>query len=299
MHVVVAGGTGFLGRWLIRYLQHRHPSWQFTILSRGTQAPPQVTAQVVTWNGFDRKQLDGVLSTLQPVNVVINLIGRSVDCPKNPATYDEILRSRVDATTILRQAFDQSQHEPSCWLQMSTAHIYGDPPSQIMDETSSHGYGMAPIVGKAWEAACTEHTITNCRDVLMRTGFVLGSEGGPLAILTRLARFGLGGSVASGQQGMSWIHIADWCRLCEEAMLSNDTQGIYNYVAPNPVSQQCFMRALRRAVGMPIGLPAPTFLVKLGSLILKTDHKIICYGRYVTSSRLHKDAFLFPSLNKL
>ena len=117
---------------------------------------------------------------------------------------------------------------------------------------------------------------------------------GALSRLSTLVRWGLGGTVGSGKQGMSWIHEADLNRLVEQALANSSMQGIYIASAPNPVSQKEFMRTLRRAMRMPIGLPAFAWMVRIGApLLMRTDPELALFGRYVISKRLAEDGFEF------
>jgi NAD dependent epimerase/dehydratase family enzyme len=184
------------------------------------------------------------------------------------------------------------------WVQMSTAHIYGDPPSAVCTEESPFGYGLAPFVGQKWEEAFHASRMPSQRGVVLRTGFVLGRNrgvgGGALDTLGLLARVGLGGRVGSGTQGMSWIHETDMNRIFESGLTNDDMHGVYIASSPNPVSQVEFMRALRRAVGMPIGLPAFAWMVRIGApLCMRTDPELALYGRYVIPQRLVTEGFEF------
>ena len=217
-HVLLAGGTGFLGGWLLRFLQHRHPDWQFTVLTRQQRPQTPVDCNYIHWQGYETTGWTDALLTLPEVDAVINLAGRSVDCRKNPATYDEILRSRVDATQALRHVFAGRAQRPRVWLQMSTAHIYGDAPKQILNEDSSHGYGMALLSAKPGKKPSPTPLFNTAVTSSCAPALFLAPNGGPLPILTRLARCGLGGRVGIGTQGMSWLHIGDFCRLCEQAL---------------------------------------------------------------------------------
>jgi NAD dependent epimerase/dehydratase family enzyme len=140
-------------------------------------------------------------------------VGRSVDCIKTPEHQDEILRSRIEATRVLGMAVRSISSPPPVWVQMSTAHIYGDPPHIICTEESPFGYGLAPFVGRAWEEEFRANVLPSQRGVVLRTSFVIGRDrgagGGALARLRMLVRLGLGGRVGSGTQGMSWIHETD------------------------------------------------------------------------------------------
>jgi NAD dependent epimerase/dehydratase family enzyme len=181
---------------------------------------------------------------------------------------------------------------------MSTAHIYGDPPHAVCTEDSPFGYGLAPFVGQAWEEEFQASVLASQRPVILRTGFVIGRDrgagGGALARLGAVVRLGLGGKVGSGTQGMSWIHETDMNRLIERALLDTTMQGAYIASSPNPVSQQVFMRELRRAMGIPIGLPASAWMVRIGARwLLHTDPELALYGRYVVSKRLDEEGFTF------
>ncbi len=187
---------------------------------------------------------------------------------------------------------------PPVWVQMSTAHIYGDPPSTVCNEESVEGIGFAPTIGRAWEAAFSESKLPGQRGVIMRTGFVVGRDrgagGGALAFLRLIARLGLGGKVGQGTQGMSWIHEKDLNGLFARAITDKSMSGVYIASAPAPVSQAEFMRTLRMAIGMPIGLPAFEWMVRIGApLFLRTDPELALYGRYVVSKRLAEEGFVF------
>jgi NAD dependent epimerase/dehydratase family enzyme len=136
------------------------------------------------------------------------------------------------------------------------------------------------------------------RQVILRTSFVVGRDrgcgAGALGRLAFLARLGLGGTVGSGLKGFSWIHEIDLNRLFERALIDSNMQGTYIATAPNPVSQREFMSELRRAVGVPFGLPASEWIVRIAApLLLRTDPELALYGRYVASKRLPDEGFEF------
>jgi uncharacterized protein (TIGR01777 family) len=292
--VVIAGGTGFLGRNLAEYLI----TAGYAVVVLGRHEPRPVPG--VTFEPWDARTLGNWAQHLEDATALVNLAGRSVDCIKTPEHCDEILRSRVEATRVLGEALSRISKPPTVWVQMGTAHIYGDPPVAICDENSAFGYGLAPTVGKAWEEAFRSGKPPGTRGVVLRTSFVLGRPGGALDRLGLLARLGLGGTIGHGRQGISWLHIHDMNRLFLHAIQNPDVSGIYNATAPTPVSNREFMRELRRAIGMPIGLPAPAFGVRLAApLFLRTDPELALYGRYVIPKRLTDEGFTFeyPDLN--
>jgi uncharacterized protein (TIGR01777 family) len=295
--VIIAGGSGFLGVSLATHLAQS--GTQVIILSRHA---PRLSGpwKHVPW---DARTLGDWRHALDGAGGVVNLVGRTVDCIKTPDHRDEILRSRVEATLALGQAMRAIPNPPPVWVQMSTAHIYGDPPTVLCTEDSPFGMGLAPFVGKAWEEAFHKSTLLSQRKVILRTSFVIGRNrgagGGALARLQTLVRLGLGGRVGRGTQGMSWIHETDMNRLFERGLTDAGMQGAYIATAPNPVSQQQFMRTLRRIMKMPIGLPAFEWMVRIGApLLMRTDPELALYGRYVVSRRLKDEgfAFQFPEL---
>jgi uncharacterized protein (TIGR01777 family) len=290
-HVVIAGGSGFIG---VSLALHLAANYDVTILSRHAPAPAGPWRHVA----WDARTLGDWRQTLNGATALINLVGRSVDCIKTPDHQDEILRSRLEATHILGKACSASDTPPPVWIQMSTAHIYGDPPTVVCTEDSPFGAGFAPFVGRAWEEAFHNAALPSQRKVILRTSFVIGRDrgagGGALARLKTLVRLGLGGRVGSGKQGMSWIHEHDMNRLFQRAIAEPNMQGAYIATSPNPVSQIDFMRELRRAMHIRIGLPATAWMVRLGApLLLRTDPELALYGRYLKSSRLENECFEF------
>lgn len=292
MRYVIAGGSGFLGISLAEHLTSK--GHEVAILSRTV---PRVSG---SWDHhiWDGRTLDQWKHCLNGADGLINLAGRSVNCVKTPEHRDEILRSRIESTRVLGEAMRDIDKPPPVWCQMSTAHIYGDPPTVCCSESSPFGYGLAPFVGRAWEEEFQQSVLPSQRQVILRTSFVIGRDrgagGGAMSTLIPLAKWGLGGRVGSGTQGMSWIHETDFNRLCERALQDDQMSGVYVASAPNPVSQMEFMQELRRSVGMPIGLPAFGWMVRFGAtFLLRTDPELALYGRYVVSERLSKEGFQF------
>jgi uncharacterized protein (TIGR01777 family) len=289
--IVIAGGSGFLGLNLARHLAAQ--GRPVVILSRSV--PPAGPWRHVRW---DARKLGAWTAELEGASAVVNLVGRTVDCVKTPEHCDEILRSRVEATRVLGLAMRKVRTPPPVWVQMGTAHIYGDPPEVVCDEGSPLGYGLAPTVGRAWEEACAEAALGSQRTVILRTSFVLGPAGGAMATLARLCRLGLGGRAGHGRQGISWIHELDMNRLFERALTEPSMRGAYIGSSPTPVSNAEFMKQLRRHAGglggLGIGPPTPAPMVRVGaSLVMRTDPELALYGRFVRSRRLAEEGFEF------
>lgn len=286
--VVIAGGTGFLGLSLAGWLDAA--GWEVVLLSRNAPADGDAWRHVA-WDG---RSVGDWATCLEGAAAVVNLAGRTVDCVKTPQHCDEILRSRVEATRALGWAVRRVASPPPVWVQMSTAHRYGDSVEVVCDEDAAFGYGLAPHVAAAWEGACEEAVLPGTRVVVLRTSFVLGRHGGALPRLAKLVRWGLGGRAGDGRQGMSWIHVRDLNRLFERAMTDNSMRGAYLATAPSPVSNAEFMRELRGALRVRWGLPAAAWMARRGApLVMKTDPELALYGRYCVSRRLREEGFAF------
>jgi uncharacterized protein len=290
--VVIAGGSGFLGTSLAMHLTAL--GVPVVVLSRKTP----VTTKPWRYVNWDARTVGDWRDELNCAAGLVNLVGRSVDCIKTPDNKDVILRSRIEATKVLGEAMRQLDSPPPVWAQMSTAHIFGDPPKLVCTEESPPGVGFAPFVGRAWEEAFHTSALPSQRKVILRPSFVIGrdqgSGNGALGRLRSIVRWGLGGTVAHGNQGMSWIHELDMNRLFERALFDDSMKGMYIATAPQPVSQSVFMREMRKAMAIPIGLPAADWMVRLGArFLLRTDPELAIYGRYLTSSRLREEQFEF------
>ncbi len=254
----------------------------------------------MSWDG---RTLGEWVTAIDGCNAVVNLAGRTVNCIKTPDHCDQILRSRVESTRALGKAMRVIGSPPPVWVQMSTAHLYGDPPTAICTEDSAEGIGIAPTVARAWESAFHDSKLPANgklpqRGVLLRTSFVIGrdrgSGGGALATLGKIAKWGLGGRVGKGTQGMSWIHEDDLISVFARAITNETMSEAYIVSSPNLTSQADFMRTLRTVIKVPIALPTQEWMVRIGAaMLLRTDPELVLYGRYVIPQRLIDEGFEF------
>lgn len=286
--ILIFGGTGFIGKSLAKHLEAK--GFCPILIARNKPEKP-IDFEFKKWDG---KTLGDWKASLDGALAVVNLAGKSVDCIKSPKNCKIILQSRVDATNIIGEAIKVCRNPPKVWVQMSTAHIYGDLEKTICTEDSPIGVGFAPMVGQAWEEAFSKQKNDNTRGVILRTSFVIGINGGALDSLKRIVKLGLGGTVGQGSQGISWIHEYDMNELIYQSIVDKNMEGTYIASAPNPVSNKEFMLSLRKLMAIPIGLPAPEFIVRIGSRFLfRTDPELALYGRYVKSKRLEAFGFEF------
>lgn len=286
--IVITGGTGFIGLSLAKHLSKN--GFEPILIARN-KPKDHISNQFIQWDGHS---MGAWSKSIEGAKAVVNLAGKTVDCIKTPENCDLILRSRVESTKILGKALNTLENPPKVWIQMSTAHIYGDPPQQRCSESSSFGYGLAPFVGRTWEETFLTSIPSGIRGVRLRTSFVIGRNGGALSSLRHITRLGLGGKVGHGKQGFSWIHENDLNELILQAILDDRFDGAYIASAPNPVSNALFMKTLRNIMKIPFGLPTPAWLARFGAkLFFNTDPDLALYGRFVKSERLEKEGFTF------
>lgn len=284
--IVLAGGSGFIGQALARELQKR--SYQVTILTRSPRARADGIAEI-QWDGQHagpwEKSLEGALA-------VVNLAGQNINCPHTPENLATLTASRVDSVHALAAALPRLAQPPSVWVQASAVGFYGDTSGRLCDETSPNGTGNLADICRHWEAALPGVGQSGPRQVILRIGFVLGNEGGALPVLRKLTKMFLGGSVGSGRQYISWIHLHDLIRMFVAALEEN-LSGVYNAVGPNPATNAEFMRNLRHACHRPWSPPAPEFAVRLGSRLMKSEAALALMSSRCAPRRFLERGFKF------
>ncbi|MGN8244913.1 epimerase [Cellulomonas soli] len=305
MKVVVAGGSGALGRALCGSLASA--GHDVVVLTR---RPRQSPYRQVVWDGATAgpwaHELDG--------SAVVNLAGELVDRRPTAANVALLTRSRVDPTRALVEAAEQVRRAPRVWVQASTLAIHGDAGEALVTESSPPGDGPPQMVdvARAWEAAAAGARTD--RQVVLRTSIVLDRGTPALDRLVGLTRAGLGGRVGSGQQWFSWIHVADWLRVVHWSLgLGADPtggaadrdidplglptapppRGVLVATAPQPVRNHELMRILRTTLHRPAAPPTPTWLVRAGSVLLRTDPALGLTGRRAVSTTLREAGLTF------
>ena len=297
MKIVIPGGSGQVGTILARAFHQRGD--EVVVLSRTqTKTPPW---RVVKWDG---ETLGEWVSEIEDAEAVINLAGQSVNCRYTAENRRVIIDSRVKSTRIVGQAIAEVNKAPRVWLQASTATLYAHRYEAANDEATGIIGGSEPNapdtwrfsidVVKKWErelnAAATPHT----RKVLMRSAIVMTpSSGGPFDMLLRLVRFGLGGRFGDGKEYVSWMHDQDFVRAVDWLTQHDDLEGPVILAAPNPLPNSEFMQSLRKAWGIPFGLPAPEWMLELGAFVLRSETELMLKSRRVIPARLLQSGFTF------
>lgn len=293
--IILAGGSGFLGGELAKHFTA--PGWEVVILTRSPKPRPDGVREVA----WDAKSLGDWARELEGATAMVNLTGRSVDCRYNATNRREIMDSRVNSTRVVGEAIAKCKTPPSVWLNSSTAtlytHTFGKPhdeSSQDMDSAADAKDAFSVEVAQAWERTLEGAKTPQTRKIALRTSMVLGlGRNSVFPVLRRLTKFGLGGRQGSGNQFVSWIHVADFCRAIEWIITHEDLAGPINQCAPNPLPNKEMMKTFREVCRMPIGLPATEWMLEIGAFFLRTETELIFKSRRVVPGRLLASGFEF------
>ncbi|MGO4103223.1 epimerase [Leifsonia sp. YAF41] len=303
--VVIAGGSGFIGQYLSEAF--RADGAEVSLIGRsGPDARWGDTAAI-------SRLLDGA-------DLLVNLAGKSVNCRYTPVNRAEIMRSRVETTRELATAIRACATPPPLWVNSSTATIYRHAEDHPMTEADGEiGTGFSVGIATAWEKELFAGELPGTRRVALRMAIVLG-DGSALIPLIRLAQFGLGGSqldgrwpstrarreagtfherrTGGGHQRFSWIHIDDVLGIIRYLVDHDEIDGVINAAAPEPEDNKRMMAALRRAVGAPVGIPTPRWMLETGSVLIRTETELVLKSRWVIPERLVSSgyAFSYPNL---
>jgi uncharacterized protein (TIGR01777 family) len=291
--IILAGGSGFLGNVLAKkFVQH---DYEVVVLTRSPHERSD-GAKEIFW---DAKSPGDWTKSIDGAEVIINLVGKSVDCRYTEANRKIIIASRVDSTRVLGEVIAKCKQPPRVWLNSSSATIYKHTLDTLMDESGETGATLEAKdafsieVIRKWERTLEEARTPATRKVAMRTTMVLGKDGGVFPVLRRLARFGLGGKMGDGRQFVSWIHEEDFCRATEWIIANENLSGVINIAAPNPLPNRETMRLFREACGIPFGLPAMEWMLEVGAFFIRTEAELIIKSRRVVPGRLLASGFKF------
>ncbi len=296
LRIVIPGGSGQVGNVMARHFHEQGHS--VTVLSRHPKLAPW---QVLPWSGVGRGTWPRVIDG---ADIVINLAGRSVNCRYTAANRCEILESRILSTRVVGQAIAQAAKPPALWMNASTATIYRHALDRAMDESTGELGGREPNapstwrfsidVATNWEREFFSAATPRTRKIALRSAMTMSPDpGGIFDTLLRLVRAGLGGKAASGKQFISWVHEIDFVQAIDFLIGNQNLDGFINICSPCPLPNEEFMRALRRAWGTRIGLPATRWMLEMGAVFLRTETELILKSRRVVPQRLLEAGFRF------
>jgi uncharacterized protein (TIGR01777 family) len=287
MRVVIAGGTGFVGKRLCeRLLQHGH---QVSVLSRDASARSSLPASVdvQTWDpaGAPPQLREGT-------EAIVNLAGESIAGGRwTEQRKARIRESRMQATDALVEAIKASSPQPSVLVNASAVGYYGARGDEPLSEDAAPGRGFLTDVVLEWEHRARAAESLGVRVVLLRIGVVLGRDAGALPQMSMPFKLFVGGPVASGKQWMSWIHIDDVVGMIVWAIENPQVSGPVNAVAPQALTNAEFSKEIGRALGRPSWLPAPAFALEL--LFGEMAEALLVNGQRVVPSRAQELGYSF------
>lgn len=290
MKVLLAGGTGFMGKHLIESLiADSHKVW---VLSRN----PNKTikgAYLVEWDG---KTTNGWGHIVEEMDAVVNLSGLSLyNWPWTKRKKQRFYDSRVEPGHALATAIQSASHRPGVFVQISGINHYGLRGEQPADESTPPGDDYLAQLTVAWENSTKSVEEIGVRRVVCRTAVVLAGDAILLWLMALPVLLFFGGHFGSGRQALPWIHIDDQIGVIRFLLENSYAMGAFNLIAPQATSNEEFMRMLAKVLRRPHWFVYPTFLMRLG---LGEMSLLVTEGRYSNPKHLLEEGytFQFPNL---
>ncbi len=261
MKIIITGGTGSIGSALVAELAQDKN--EIIVTSRAPEkannVPPSV--KVVKWDG---KTALGWGEHAEGADAIVNLAGESIaPIPWIGDRKEKIRASRVNAGKAIVDAIEKAKAKPRVLVQSSAIGYYGIQGDETLTEKSPAGNDFLASVCVDWENSTASVEAMGVRRAIYRTGIVVSREGGVLPLMSLPFQFFVGGKMGSGQQWISWIHIADEIAALKFLMTNESARGVFNFTAPNPVRNQDFSNALGKALNRPSLFPVPGFALKI------------------------------------
>src|SRR5579859_1008207 len=295
MRVLITGATGFIGRALVPILLGE--GHQLIALVRSEERARSLLGAEVETVALSA-DVKGLREALERSQAVVNLAGESIIGGRwTEARRRVLVESRVQLTKQLVSAIAEARPRPKMLISGSAVGYYGDRGSEVLHESSSGGTNFLAQLCKDWEAAARLAEDSGLRVMSLRTGVVLGRDGGAMAQMLPPFRFGVGGPVGSGRQYMPWIHLHDLVRVIATALTDDRYQGSVNCVAPEVATNREFASALGRALRQPAVVPVPGLALKV---IFGEAAGVLLGSRRVEPRRLRQLGFCyrFPTLDQ-
>lgn len=292
MKIVLAGGTGFIGKALRKELLGA--GHEVIVLTRG-QSFAAGHEKFVTW---DTETSGGWARYVDGADVIVNLVGENIAAGRWTVRRKEaLLLSRVHATQAIVTAIHSARVKPAVLINISAVGYYGDPGDQLLDESSPKGLGFLAEVCDQWETEARKAEAYGARVILARLGPVLGGQGGMLSKMLPPFRFFMGAPLGSGRQWIPWVHREDVTGAILWMLERPELSGPVNVTSPEPATMKAFSAALARTLRRPCWFPVPAFLMKL---LLGEMASILLSSQKATPQKLLASGyqFRFPVLSE-
>jgi uncharacterized protein len=285
--ILITGGTGLVGSALIPMI--REAGYEPVLLSR--KAGSHLGAKAFSWD-IKKGEMDSL--ALEGVLAIIHLAGATVAQRWTPAYKQEIFDSRVLSTRLLLNMLEKTPHQVKTFISASAIGIYPNDAEAIFEESAEPAFDFLGQVVQHWEREVALIADLGIRTAMLRTGLVLSESGGALEPIKKTVTWGVGSSLGSGKQWVSWIHIKDLCRMFSYA-LKYPISGPINAVSPQPVPYGTFVRAVGKEMNRPIWLPpVPGFALKA---VLGEMAEVILRSNRVSSKAIEEAGFPFEYPN--
>lgn len=286
MNIVLAGGTGFIGKELVHALGKE--GHRVVLLTRKSTEGSSRLVTEVQWDG---KTLDNWASFMDGADAVINLCGESIAAKRwSEQRKKALLASRLETTHALIEAISKVPRKPEVLINASGAGYYGNRPDEMLTESAPAGKGYLAQTCITWELEARRAEAHGVRTVMLRMGMVL-EKGGALEKIAAPFRFYLGGPLGNGKQGLAWIHRDDVIGIILHLLNHRDLSGPVNVVAPEAVTNVQFSNTLGKILHRPSWLPAPAWTLKL--LMGEMAGELLLSGQQPVPAKLLRSGYQF------
>lgn len=286
--ILIAGGTGFVGKQLIDFLVGK--GYSIHVLTRNLRANPLENIRFFQWE-IERQYIDK--KAFEGVEILINLTGANIGEKRwTEQRKKEIIDSRINSIDVLYQYISENKFNINTFISSSAVGFYGAVTTdKTFVETSESGNDFLASVCQKWEDAALKFNDLGIRTIILRKGVILGKEGGMVKKLSPLAKLGINVSLGSGKQYLPWIDIRDLVRLYDFILSNTQLKGIFNAVATEQITMSDLSKALLQAFGKKSFLPnAPAFVIRLlfGEMAV-----MLLEGSKVSNEKLKTTGFIF------
>lgn len=284
MNFLITGGTGYIGSHLCKRL-HDLGHCLYVLTRNKRNAKKILPAETRLISSFD------AIEKSTPINIIINLAGEGIADKRWSAERKKLLeKSRIDLTADLIAFIRSRDQTPALLISGSAIGYYGDCGDRILTEFTETNEEFSHRLCAAWESQALRAKSMDVRVCILRTGLVIGKNGGFLKKLLPSFRLGLGARLADGSQWMSWIHLDDYLKIMLFLIENKDVSGIFNATAPNPVTNTLFTKMLASVLHRPSFLVLPKSILQM---MFGEMSRLLTTGQRVIPKRLQEAGFEF------
>ncbi len=280
MHILITGGTGFVGSALIDFFLQKN--YSITILSRKKSTTYESVRVIESINEIDINE---------KIDVIINLAGSPINKRWNEGYKANLIKSRLDVTQNIIALIKLLIHKPELLISASAIGYYGTQNNDYIDENSIYIDDFCHQLCDLWEKEALKSEKLGVRTCVARLGVVLGENGGALEQILPAFKLGIGGNISSGKQFFSWIHIEDVINIFHFFITNKEQKGIYNLTSPTPVTNSEFTKTLGRVLNRPSFFTVPTFVIKM--IFGEMGDKLLLNGAAIYPKKLLDNDYEF------